>query len=58
MIDTKDELLIELASDFVDLHKLGAIELDKWKTALDFVINFYQMKEGYYEDKSNAQFYL
>lgn len=54
MIDTKDETLIELASDFVDLHKLGAIDLDKWRTALDFVINFYQMKEGYYEDKSNA----
>jgi|LakMenEpi03Aug12_release.lakeMendotaPanAssembly.Ray.scaffolds.fasta_scaffold371910_3 hypothetical protein len=52
MIDTKDEILSTLADDFVDLHKKGAIDLDQWRTALDFVMEFYTgkgIRGGYQE---------
>ena len=52
MIDTKDEILSTLADDFVDLHKIGAIDLDQWRTALDFVMEFYTgkgIRGGYQE---------
>ena len=45
MIDTKDELLNELAYHFVDLHNVGGIELEQWDTAYQFVKHFYNTEE-------------
>lgn len=44
MIDFHDELLKQLADDFVDLHKCGGIELEHWDTAKRFVDEFYRTK--------------
>jgi hypothetical protein len=45
MIDTDNPLLQTLADDFVDLHKVGGIELEQWETAYNFVKHFYHTEE-------------
>jgi hypothetical protein len=39
------ELLARLADDFVEMHDVGAIELEYWETALEVVEMFYQTKK-------------
>jgi len=45
MIDTENPLLQTLADDFVDLHRVGGIELEQWETAYKFVKHFYHTEE-------------
>jgi hypothetical protein len=45
MIDTDNPLLQTLADDFVDLHRVGGIELEQWETAYKFVKHFYNTEE-------------
>jgi len=45
MIDTDNPLLQTLADDFVDLHRVGGIELEQWETAYKFVKHFYHTEE-------------
>lgn len=40
-----DQILEQLAADFVELHEVGGIELEQWETAHKFVKNFYDTEE-------------
>jgi hypothetical protein len=45
MTDENYNLLSTLADDFVELHRVGGIELEQWETAHKFVKLFYHTEE-------------
>jgi hypothetical protein len=45
MTDENYNLLATLADDFVELHRVGGIELEQWETAHKFVKLFYTTEE-------------
>jgi len=41
----KEHVVARLAEDLVEMHSVGAIELEQWNTAYEFVKHFYHTEE-------------